>query len=201
MGGYGFSLGRLVPLLVLVGMTAFPFASCGPITFQGHQLLRNALPDVKGTGELGDLAAKARQESPGVPAPDEPGESLFTGEHAWLHWVYVLVFVLGVLALLAPTSSRARLWLGVLGLAGTLLFLLRFDHLMSAEGALGGIDWEIGAYATLLGFGWIAFQGLQTLGPPPRRTAMRRRHAASDDASALDADGEEGAPPGGDAGL
>jgi hypothetical protein len=140
---------KLAALAVIVGMTALPFVSCGPVNIAGHEILRNVPPD---TGT---------EKSPEGAGPFEVkrnADRLFDEKHAWLHWLYIGVLVVGALGLLVPAASRTPALLGAAGIAGTFLFLDRFTAMAEEGTAL--IRWEIGAYLAIAGFGAMLLVGL-----------------------------------------
>jgi hypothetical protein len=140
---------KLAALAVIVGMTALPFVSCGPLNIAGHEILRNVPPDT-GTEKVG--------EGGGPLEVKRNRDRLFDEEHAWLHWLYIGVLVVGALGLLVPAASRLPALLGAAGIAGTFLFLDRFAAM--AEEGKAMISWEIGAYLAFAGFGAMLLVGL-----------------------------------------
>jgi hypothetical protein len=171
---------RLGALVAVVGLTALPFASCAGIDFVGHEILRNEPPDGERVtkGALGPLAPE------GGPVPGaerswtdvSPEGRLFDGGDRWLHWLYVGVVVLAVLALVLPARGVMHAVLAVLGIAGTVLFLESFERRLGAEDTgpasflSADLRWEAGAYVTLAGFGLVLVAGWPAgLGVRPRR--------------------------------
>ena len=161
-----FPFGKLLALLAVVAMTALPFASCGMIDFKGHELLRNHPPemsgmddiakslDMTGTSGVGDAPVKPTVKT-------EKRESLFTGDDAWLHWVYIVTFLHAIAAIFVPARSRMSLLLGVGGVAGVFIFLLGFDSMLGREapsekGVKISVKWEIGAYLATAAFAGVA---------------------------------------------
>ncbi|MDJ0975137.1 MAG: hypothetical protein QNJ98_11800 [Planctomycetota bacterium] len=183
-GSGGFPIGRIGALLTLVGMTALPFVSCGPIDIDGHEFLRNKTPDTSDlegalNDSLGNLGGEGG-ESPFSITPTEPDasgekkkEHIFEDDDLWLWFVYLGVFGLAVIGLLLPDGLKLSMLVGVLGMGGVVFFIDRFENMVfkdstEALGLGGGFDWEVGAFLALGGFILVAVGGLRQVasGPP-----------------------------------
>ena len=185
MNGSGtFPIGRLGALLTIVGMTALPFVSCGPLDIDGHEFLRNKPPDTKDLeGALGEglsgLGNSEGSENPFSIVPSNSGsdgdaskEQMFEGDKLWIWFVYLGTFGLAVIGLLLPDGLRISALVGALGMGGVVFFINRFENMVFEDATealgLGGFDWEIGAFLAFGGFILIGIGGLRQVatGPP-----------------------------------
>jgi hypothetical protein len=136
-------------------MTARPFVSCGPLDFQGHELLRNKPPDL-GSLKLGDVPDRVGGGHEVLPKTDD---KVFKDKDAWLHWTYVAAFALGVAALLCRRALLAVV--ALLGLAAVIAFLVGFNAALKRDDSPTGLSLEIGAILTLAGFAVATFDGVR----------------------------------------
>jgi hypothetical protein len=166
--------GRILAGAAIVALTLLTFASCGPLEFQGHNLLLNRI-EIDG----GDLTQNMGGMMGGV-VPDEmkaaskaegksEAQPIFKGGDAWLHYLYIAVVLVAVVLLLAPMRTYAAL--GIAGFLLTVIFMFSFNNWFKGQGdadaepnplgASMSLDWEPGAWLTLLAFGAVAAIGLQ----------------------------------------
>lgn len=194
-GASAFPWGKVAALGVVVGLTFLPVVSCGPLVFQGHELLRNVPPDVSGLGAgMSDGLGKLTSGMPGFgERPDPPSAShdptppmlserdaIFEGSEAWMHWLYVGVFLCGLIALLLPAGARAKALVAGAGGVGLVVFLSRFESAITSDskdanptGGLSMFEWDTGAYVAMAGFVLVVVDGLRrrvggsATSPPP----------------------------------
>lgn len=179
-------IGRILGGVAIVTMTLLTFASCGPLKFKGHNLLRNRIDAEDMVSGFGLGGALEQVDPSGMldgqgEAQSKKSESkpMFEGKDSWLHWVYVAAFAMAVIALFV--RARAHLVLGIVGLVLVAVFMVGFDNMFeremdaekgtpsSSESSLdvSGLDslrpslsWEAGAWLTLLAFAGMGAFGL-----------------------------------------
>ena len=189
-----FPLGRMASLVVILALTVFPVVSCGPLEFQGHELLRNATPDTDTMDEMVSAGMPDFESMKGVSVTRTPRArqrtELFEGSEAWMHWLYVAVFLFALATLILPARARLKGWLAAAGAGGLLLFLSRFDTAVAKGAELPGgmslFEWESGAYVALVGFGYLVFEALR--GPPAPARSRYVTVMLAEDARAAEAE-------------
>lgn len=191
----GFPLAKLGALVVVLGTTLLTFVSCdGPIGkglgIKGHEFLRNTaeFDGLDGLAQLGDPfkgdestgddapeeeASRDRTATPSIPGMDmKKGGRFFEGQNTWLHWLYIGLLALAAVAFFMPSGVRLLAVLGGAGIAGVVLFINRFNAMIIKDGAADSpaamlsFDWDTGAYAAVIGFALILFDGVK--GKPGR---------------------------------
>ena len=153
---------RLGALLVVLSMTALPFVSCGPLTFQGHELLRNTPPSDPDLGLGKGLAPKVTTDD----------KKLFDGDDQWIWFSYLAGFGLALAALFLGGRGAVSGLVGLLGLGAVIAFLVGFNNLLKLKGDAPsktdtflpgkmnpGVTLELGAYLALGAFAGIAADG------------------------------------------
>lgn len=140
-------LHRICGLVAVLSLTVLPLASCGPVKIYGHELLRNTMDN--------EFGALMKQEGGA-----QPDATLFSGEHAWLHYTYIGATASTVVAAAAPLGS---LTLAAGAVALIALSVFGYDILKDDD-----------ADMITLAFGtWLAYAGLLGLvycGAVHRRT-------------------------------
>ena len=150
---------RVLALLAVVAMTALPFVSCGPMKFQGHELLRNTPPS---DSDLGIGSGPA-------PKSTSSDKKLFEGDNQWIWIAYAGGFGMAVIALFLGSRGKLSVLVGLLGLGAVIAFLVGFNNLLGSKGDSSSkgdeifssklkpsLTLEIGAYLTLGAFAGIA---------------------------------------------
>lgn len=175
-GGGKFPICKLGALLVIVGMTALPFVSCGMLEIHGHYVLRNKVPEFEELEQLGKGFNNSLTESmneslgakPGDPidhnlkveTTDTKPEALFEGGDLWIWFLYLGIFGLGVTGLFFRDRVKATAFMGVAGVIGVMVWIGQFENSLLSRGdadaqmpsGFSVFETDTGAYMTYAGF-------------------------------------------------
>lgn len=184
--GGGFPICKLGAVLIIVGMTALPFVSCGMLEIDGHHILRNKVPEFEEMESLGNSFTNSMNKSlgtqPGAPidhnlkveqSSDKP-EALFEGGYLWLWFLYLGLFGMGIAGLFFRDQVKATLWMGIAGLVCVALWISQFEKslLSRSDGpneipdGFSMFEADTGAYLTYVGFALFIVAAVWNRAPP-----------------------------------
>lgn len=195
--GGGFPICKLGALLILVGMTALPFVSCGMLEIDGHHILRNKVPEFDELNEMGNSLGNAFTDaakdamgpdgtgpngSPitinptGAQASSDKPETLFEGGYLWLWFLYLGLFGMGIAGFFFRDEVKTTLWLGIAGLIGVFIWINQFEKslLSRSDGpsempdGFSMFEADTGAYLTYVGFILFIVAAVWKRSPAPR---------------------------------